>query len=298
MRMSDFTIPVSIVGPGSQSAGEGDAELAFMPMPAEMATYRMPDVAQSIGSLDQANAVLQQLQQLLNRYKVGDPVGVINLSILDADNRELIDQVLGEGEVSIVFSAATQIRIQEAVLAGVWRVQYLTADGNIEKDTIEVADIPAAIRGTTFSGDNIQQRIEKGLCLPGVNNAIPPGVNNAIPLLSELNDHIAQLAEAGNEVNEVHVINLTLLPQSEEDIAYLTQTLGQGPVTILSRGYGNCRVTSTATRNVWWVQYFNSQDAIILNTLEVTPVPVVVCASAEDIADSAQRLQEIREVYA
>lgn len=288
--MNDFTIPLSSVGPGTQPVGEDDAALAFMPMPGEMATYRMPDVAQSIGSLGQANAVLQQLQQLLNRYKVGDPVGVINLSVLDADNRELIDQVLGEGEVSIVFSAATQIRIQEAVLAGVWRVQTLAADGKIEKDTIEVADIPAVIRGATFSGDYIQQRIEKGFC--------PPGVNNAIPLLSELNDHIARLAEADSKADEAHVINLTLLPQSEEDIAYLTQTLGRGTVTILSRGYGNCRVTSTATRSVWWVQYFNSQDAIILNTLEVTPVPAVVCASTEDIADSAQRLQEIREVYA
>lgn len=287
--MTDYKIPIGGIGPGSQPVGEDGMELAFMPMPAEMATYSMPDVAESIGSLGQANEVLQQLQQLLDNYQVGGPIGVINLSVLDEENRGLIDQVLGEGEVSIVISAAEHIRIQEAVLAGVWRVQYLDVDGEVAKDTIEVADIPVVIRETTFSGDNIQMVIEKPEC--------PVGVNNAIPLLSELNDQIADTAE-NHKIGESHVINLTLLPQSDEDLAFLTQTLGRGPVTILSRGYGNCRVTSTTTHNVWWVQYFNSQDAIILNTLEVTPVPLVVCASAEDIADSAQRLQEIREVYA
>jgi hydrogenase-1 operon protein HyaF len=48
---------------------------------------------------------------------------------------------------------------------------------------------------------------------------------------------------------------------------------------------------------VWWVQYFNSQDTLILNTLEVSDVPNVACASPEDIADSRQRLEEIMKVY-
>jgi hydrogenase-1 operon protein HyaF len=45
------------------------------------------------------------------------------------------------------------------------------------------------------------------------------------------------------------------------------------------------------------VQYFNSQDTLILNTLEVSDVPSVACASPEDIADSCQRLQDIMQVY-
>jgi hydrogenase-1 operon protein HyaF len=287
--MTDYNNPIGGAGPGSQPVEEDGAELAFISMPAEMATYSMPDVAESIGSLSQANEVLQQLQQLLDNYQVGGPVGVINLSVLDTDNRTLVDQVLGEGEVSIVLSAAEQIRIQEAVLAGVWRVQYL-ANGEVYKDSIEVADVPVVIKEATFSSSDIQKTIGR--------RETPAGVNNAIPLLSELNDKIALMEKSADAVVEPHVINLTLLPQSDEDIAFLTETLGKGSVTILSRGYGNCRVSSTATNNVWWVQYFNSQDAIILNTLEITPVPLVVCASAEDIDDSAQRLKEIREVYA
>ncbi|WP_426993324.1 hydrogenase expression/formation C-terminal domain-containing protein [Methylomonas sp. CM2] len=45
------------------------------------------------------------------------------------------------------------------------------------------------------------------------------------------------------------------------------------------------------------MRYFNSQDKLILNTQEVSEVPNVVCASAEDIADNHQRLQETLQVY-
>ena len=282
--MTEYNIPV--VGPGSQPEEVDGADLSFMGMPAEMSTYSMPDVAESITTLSEANEVLLQIQQLLDSYQQGGPVCVIELPVVDADNSDLIDQVLGEGEVSIIFHAEKQIRIQESVLAGVWRVQYLGTKGDILKDTVEVGDIPAVVREMTFAGRHINKVIEKQEC--------PEGVGNAIPLLSELNDSIA----VSDAAAEPYIINLTLLPQSDADLEYLSKVLGKGRVTILSRGYGNCRVMSTGTYNVWWVQYFNSQDAIILNTLEVTPVPIVVCASMEDIIDSAQRLQEIREVYA
>jgi len=87
------------------------------------------------------------------------------------------------------------------------------------------------------------------------------------------------------------------LPCTDEDMEYLVATLGSGPAVILSRGYGNCRITSTGTRNIWWVQYFNSQDTLILNSLEVSQVPEVACAASEDIEDSKNRLDEILEVY-
>nr|MDJ0872023.1 hydrogenase expression/formation C-terminal domain-containing protein [Gammaproteobacteria bacterium] len=50
-----------------------------------------------------------------------------------------------------------------------------------------------------------------------------------------------------------HVMNLPLLLHTKDDIGFLTAMLGSGPVVILSRGYGHCRNTSTATRSVWWV---------------------------------------------
>ncbi len=122
----------------------------------------------------------------------------------------------------------------------------------------------------------------------------PPGVHNAPPVLAELNDQIARWRPG----DEPHVVNLTLLPQTPQDLAYLEASLGQGPVTVLSRGYGNCRVRATALRNLWWVQHFNSDDRMILNTLEVVDVPAAVLAAPEDLADSAQRLAEILDALA
>jgi hydrogenase-1 operon protein HyaF len=69
--------------------------------------------------------------------------------------------------------------------------------------------------------------------------------------------------------------------------------LGTGRVLILSRGYGNCRITSTRVPHTWRVVYYNSQDQVILNTVEVGELPAVACAAAEDIADSRERLAEV-----
>ena len=99
-------------------------------------------------------------------------------------------------------------------------------------------------------------------------------------------------SEAYRPGSETHVVNLTLLPVTPEDLDYLVVHLGGGPVTILSRGYGNCRISSTALPHTWWVQYFNSMDQLIRNTIEVDDVPVVALAAPEDLEDSIVRLRE------
>jgi hydrogenase-1 operon protein HyaF len=115
-----------------------------------------------------------------------------------------------------------------------------------------------------------------------------PALQNSPAVLVELADRI----DGYQPGDEPHTVNLTLLPLTEGDVMLLGQRLGVGPVTILSRGYGNCRIGSTALRNVWWIKYFNSRDQLILNTIEVVDVP-----AAEDIADSAERLDEILALY-
>ncbi len=94
-----------------------------------------------------------------------------------------------------------------------------------------------------------------------------------------------------------HVINLTLLPLSEEDTLFLDQVLGRGPVTLLSRSYGNCHIISTALPNVWWVRYLNSMEKLLLNTIEVVDIPLVACAALEDIRDSEKRLHDLLVLY-
>ena len=274
-----------IFGQGSQPAEEDGVELEYLPMPDEMAIYRMPEISSdlNVAVLTQAKVFLSQLQQALADFpSVSAPMDLISL---DSTNRQFIDEMLGEGEVSMIYSAQPVIRIQESVLAGVWRQQSLNPDKKIISDSLEVGIVPQAITRLAFS--NAAQ------CIDTQWDVLPSGVMNAPPLLAELNAKIADYQPD----DEAHIINLSLLPQTEEDLVFLESRLGKGRVTILSRGYGNCRISSTNTQYVWWVQYFNSQDTLILNTLEVSAVPNVACASPEDIADSRQRLEEIMKVY-
>lgn len=281
------TIELPIIGQGSQPPEADGAELEYMQMPEDMATYRMPDIRVDVPEpmLQPGKRVLRQLLALLTDFTPGEVSASLDLMELDDDNRYLIDQVIGEGEVSILYSGWPRMRIQESVLAGVWRVQTLDADNRIVADNLEVGEIPALLSGEAFGSASDAGKLDI--------EGLPDGVMNAPPLLTEIN---AQLT--GRKVGDAaYVINLSLLPHTEQDLALLNERLGAGKLTILSRGYGNCRISSTATEPVWWVQYFNSQDTLILNTLEVTEVPEVACASVEDIEDSRERLREILKVY-
>ncbi len=288
--MPDISIPVSLIGAGSQPAEEDGANLDILQLPDEMATFRMPEIAdperlaQQSAALELIDALHEALcRQAGNRHIQGE---CLDLANLDDDSLALIDQLLGEGEVSMRFeNESCHARIQESVLAGVWRVKYFTPEGELADDTVEVADVPRLCRRHVFT--RAAHRAELG------REAVLPGVLNAPPLLAEINDKVAEYRPG----HESHVINLTLLPQTEEDLGYLIERLGEGPLTILSRGYGNCRITSTAVENVWWVQYFNSQDKNILNTLEIGGVPAVAAAALEDLQDSAERLGEMMEAY-
>jgi hydrogenase-1 operon protein HyaF len=52
-------------------------------------------------------------------------------------------------------------------------------------------------------------------------------------------------------------------------------------------------VSSTSARDVWRVQYFNSMQTLILNTLEVVDIPEVALAAPDDLVDSRERLGEL-----
>lgn len=282
--MKPIDIPVVGIGAGSQPLEDDGATLEYPRMPQGMATYEplvLPE-ADELAGFESGVDLLRRLQHALAAYRMGDPPEVLDLSGLDAGNLRMVDETLGEGEVSIRFDAADGHRVQETRLAGVWRVRSTGPHGLPARDHLEVADIPGVVRANAFRGAAAQAEIR---------DPAPPGVLNAPPVLVELNDRSARLVPGDG----THVVNLTLLPQSDEDLAFLDAALGQGPVSILSRGYGNCRITATALRNVWWVQHFNSQEHLILNTLEVVEVPEAALAAREDIEDSAGRLADILE---
>lgn len=280
-------IPVRFIGPGSQPGSENEAgeQLQFIDMPGEMWTYQPPSMPEpdEVGELNGAYDCMRWLQQALADYATNQQPQIADLSALDEADRQLVNQILGEGEVSITYNGKSRARTQEAVLAGVWRTVYLGADDEILCDLLEVADAPHTVRSR--DGRDRAVGVPEG--------GAPAEVMNALPILVELESRWKQF----DETQAGHVINLTLLPLSTADVEFMDAELGRGPIDILSRAYGNCQVISTKTPNIWWVRYYNSMGTLILNTLEVADVPPVVCAAVEDLADSAVRLADILTPY-
>jgi len=283
--MKPISIPVvpetarAPVGPGSQS-GAGD-DFNFIPMSSEVRAFAMPQVPEQVdlAALAAARDLLAGFVDELNGAcprpidLIGAPPAVV----------EVLNQTLGEGEVAIRIrrsnGADGELHIQETVFAGIWRERHRDVAGRLLQDLLLAAPIPpvavdAAERGSTPVIPPLQ---------------VPAGAMNSPALLTELRAGVARF-KAGDDA---HVINLTLLPLTPEDHALLERALPVGSVAILSRGFGNCRITSTAVRNVWRVQYFNSMQTMILNTLEITRVPEVAIAAADDLGDSRGRLAEL-----
>lgn len=273
--MRPFPISVVTMGPGSQ----GEEAPEYLPMPKGMETFSAPSLP-----YDAPPDVVVRAERLLRFFvdgaaEVGFAGGAkLDLLGLDAPVREVINQSMGFGEVSAFTTAPEHWRVQETAFAGLWRVLKVADDGAMLVDRLETGVVPAvlidAMRATTTAD------------LPAP--VYPAGTMNAPALIEELR----QQAAAWQPGDAAHIINLTLLPVSDADLDTLYNWLGHREVSILSRGYGNCRITSTRLKNVWWVQYFNSMDTLILNSIEVIGMPEVALASDEDFSDSIERLRE------
>jgi hydrogenase-1 operon protein HyaF len=261
---------------------EDEAGVDYLPMPSAMSTYRAPLLPEA-EDIDQYPNVLESMRVLATGFAQISETENFSLSLdhLNETERRLVDQFLGEGEVSIVVEGASNCHIQESVLTGVWSVHQDT--GSQQQASIEIGPVPACVLLTEAEDARIEIEDESN-----------PELMNARPIIAE----VIERNQNHTKAKETHVINLSLLPVNEADLHWLGDKLGYGGVTILSRGYGNCRITRTKLKNVWWVQYFNSMDTLILNTLEITDIPEVACAAQEDMTASQERLQGILEEYA
>ena len=275
-----FPISVVAMGPGSQ----GEESPEYLPLP-QMETFsapRLPDNA----TPEAVAAAAELLGAFRERMATLGFTGgaVLDLLPLRASVRDVINQSLGFGEVSAFTTSPEHWRVQETAFAGLWRVLLLADDGKVLVDRLETGPIPpvlGAMMAANTQGD-----------LPPP--AYPAGVMNAEALVEEI-----RRQAAGWQPSEgTHVINLTLLPVSDADLDTLYGWLGHREVSLLSRGYGNCRITSTRLANVWWVQYFNSMDTLILNSIEITAMTEVALASDEDFSDTLERLAEYLDMMA
>ena len=281
MTHKDFPIPVVAAGAGTQE--EGDEQLSYLEMPREMNTFQMPSLPGpgELRGAKEAQAALRWLLDATRDWAPDSGPRVFDTSVLRGTDREIIDQILGEGEVSLIVSGECETRAQESVFTGVWRVRALNADGSLDADTIEVGPVPSiAIEAARAASSREVQAIDP-----------PADALGARPIVEEIAHQVARRS-AGDPA---HVINLSLLPVSPADAVHLGNVLAAGPVRILSRGYGSCRITSTVVRDTWWVQYVNGYGNPMVDSIEITDMPEVAVASAEDIEESARRIQEALE---
>ena len=258
---------------------------SYIDMPRSMDSYSAPVLPEpdKLRRRDGARETMRWLQAALSDRDEKSQLLLADLSGLDADSREVIDQVLGEGEVSISVSGQGSIRVQESVLAGVWRILHLDDEGRVIADLLEVGPYPYVL----------SVAFEDSRPLDTTGNGDAAEMANALPILVELDEAVRRHVADGAEYS----INFSLLPTTDEELEFIDTRLGRGPVNILSNAYGKCQVLSTRTPNTWWVRYYNGMGKLILNSIEVVAVPGVVNAAEEDLRDSAARLQEILAPY-
>lgn len=273
--MMTFPIPVvpykPAIGPGSQPLE--DEVLITLDVPNDVHAFR-PPLVELDAPPEVAAAALAFLQQLLAALRATPfaATQAVRFSLLDFAPavRDEINELLGEGEVSIL--TAGDLRAQETAFTGIWRIR---GEGI---DDVEASAFPLALRDLAMARQ-----------LPVTPAPVPPAeLMNAPALHHEIRSLSAQWS-AGRAA---HVINLSLLPATPDDLAWLDQQLGRISFSILSRGFGNCRITATALPFVWWVQYFNNMEKLILNSLEIVDLPAVALAAAEDYAETIVCLDE------
>ena len=274
--MKPFPIPVvPMLGPGSQPEEE---EVHYL-SPGDMSVFRapIPRPPASPEALAGARTLLESFVAAMEAQSFGS--GAPTLSLLGCDTAVVdeVNELLGQGEVSVLIKGGRTLRVQETAFPSVWRIQSLREDGSLEVDNVEAGAMPRCVL------DHIANLPRKAEIKPQI-----AGLMNAPALAQELFTQ----SDRYKTGDKAHVINLTLLPVTPEDLQYLADCLDFGPITMLSRGYGNCRITATGLPHTWWVQYFNSMDQLILNTLEVVQVPEAALAAKEDYEDSIERLKE------
>ncbi len=272
--MMAFPIPVvpfkPSIGPGSQPL---DEVLVTLDVPNDVHAYR-PPLSELDAPPEVAGPALAFLKTLLTalRDTPFSPLQVVRFSLLDYPPavRAEIHELLGEGEVSVL--TAGDLRAQETAFTGIWRIR---GEGI---DDVEASAFPLALR-----------ELATARVLPATPAAEPPAdLMNAPALYHEIRS-LSAIWHAGREA---HIVNLSLLPATPDDLAWLDEQLGRISFSILSRGFGNCRITATALPHVWWVQYFNNMEKLILNSLEIVDIPAVALAAQEDYDETIIRLDE------
>jgi len=92
-------------------------------------------------------AVLAELASLLDRLVETRRPAAIDLRSLpmSPEDRSLLEQVLGEGEVRATIQTDGRSILRETRMSGVWWVEHRNAQGELMAELLEVAEVPAIL---------------------------------------------------------------------------------------------------------------------------------------------------------
>ncbi|EEF1835326.1 hydrogenase expression/formation protein [Salmonella enterica subsp. enterica serovar 4,[5],12:i:-] len=243
-----------LLGPGTQP---DDASFSMNPLPLTCQVNGDPSMAalERCAHSPAVMALLTDLRgQLARRIpEVGDVLGW-ELSPLNADDLSFLNTLLGEGEVSV-------------------RIQH--PDGS-----------ESEIQETIFCGlwrvrhlhnrRLLTDRLEAGSAPLTLWQA---ATADTLPDDSLLPPPVAGLMNG--------------LPLSEADRLFLARLCGHGNIQIRISGYGESQINATALRHLWHVRCLDALKGPLLDSYEICPLPELVLAAPEDLADSRQRLDEV-----
>lgn len=267
----DLHAPIFDQGPGD------DLDLLGMPRAERRNEPRMLVGEDHVADI--ARRTLEQLGAALQRQLAGERPGPIDLAGLADATRTLLSETLRTGEVTIDIAGPIRHEVVETALTGVWRVRAFREDGTVGADYLEVGPVPRVLEAS-----------ERALTVADFAlDAAEGAAGNGLPVLAEIRHWMA----AWRPEQPNHVISLSLLPMSEDDLRQIGRVIGGGAVKAWSRGYGAVRATLTRARGVWQVEYLNVQDKVVVDTIEIGAVPAAVSAAREDFEDSLERLRAI-----
>ncbi|HSN73076.1 MAG TPA: hydrogenase expression/formation protein [Steroidobacteraceae bacterium] len=108
-----------------------------------------------------APSLLSELAERSASHRPGAENHVINFTLLpltDVD-AELITGVLGQIPLVIRSGGYGSCRVFATGLKHVWAVQFLNSMGNVILDTLEVGDVPAAVRAAREDFEDSARRL-------------------------------------------------------------------------------------------------------------------------------------------
>ena len=103
---------------------------------------------------------------------------------------------------------------------------------------------------------------------------------------------VAGMLETLIDTGKGNAIDRRSLPLAPGEYDQLRETLGTGEVHADVEALGPTRIQETGIHGVWWITHYNAHDQVIAEFIEVTAIPQMLKAHADDMREGLDALNE------